>query len=192
MRATPEPEVSPENRLNRLIGDNVRVFREGNGLTQRELAEKLSQLGWRVDNTAVARIEAGTREMRAGQLALVAQALGRAPGELYEADRTSQASMELLRLMQKQAGMQASVVELLEAKDRLVAAMASIEDAWESQEYADRLIAASPAKIVGAIEDQFRQDRSSTGVRTFSGALRDSRTYSGNELRSELTRYLGE
>lgn len=73
-----------EDAIDRTIGENVRVRREALKKTQREFAQELTSLGWRVDNTAVARIESGRRSLRVGQLALLARALGVGVETLFE------------------------------------------------------------------------------------------------------------
>jgi len=68
------------------VGDNIRHVREHRGLTQRAVSERLAEMGWTIDPTAITRIESGQRELRVNQLALVARALGVTPGSLLISD----------------------------------------------------------------------------------------------------------
>lgn len=58
-----------------LMGEEIRQRRERLGLTQRELAERVSALGWPVDSTAITRVEKGQRAIRVAQLRTIAKAL---------------------------------------------------------------------------------------------------------------------
>jgi transcriptional regulator with XRE-family HTH domain len=61
------------------------------GLTQRELAEKLAELDWRIDPTALTRIEKGERSVRVSQLATLGKALGVSVHQLLDpTPRTSE------------------------------------------------------------------------------------------------------
>lgn len=61
--------------MNVTIGTLIRDAREAQGITQRHLAERLGDLGWQIDPTAVTRIEHDQRSIRVSELALVAEAL---------------------------------------------------------------------------------------------------------------------
>lgn len=84
--------VSPADEVDAAVATNVRQQREARGITQRQLAEKLTSLGWPVDNTAVARLEAGKRTVRAGQLVQLAIALDCTVNTLLESDVTAKAN----------------------------------------------------------------------------------------------------
>lgn len=71
-------ESSPDVAL----GENVRRARERLEMTQKDLADALSGLGWDIDATAVTRIEKGTRAVRVNQLYVLAQALETRPAAL--------------------------------------------------------------------------------------------------------------
>lgn len=61
--------------LTRQVGQSVREIRRGQMLTQRQLSDRLRELGWDIDNTAVVRIEGGHRALQLRQLGLLAAAL---------------------------------------------------------------------------------------------------------------------
>ncbi|HEX2515220.1 MAG TPA: helix-turn-helix transcriptional regulator, partial [Chloroflexota bacterium] len=68
------PELTPNTpggRAARSLGREVRAWREGRGLTQREFGERL---GWA--QSAVARLEAGAWAASTGTLVLLASRLG--------------------------------------------------------------------------------------------------------------------
>lgn len=50
--------------------------REATGLSQRELAKKLSEFGFNIQQSAIAKIENGTRPLRVSELVAIAHALG--------------------------------------------------------------------------------------------------------------------
>jgi transcriptional regulator with XRE-family HTH domain len=58
------------------FGKRVRAQREGGGFTQRELSERLAELGIKLDTSAITRIESGSREPRLKEAFAIALALG--------------------------------------------------------------------------------------------------------------------
>lgn len=74
------------NTVDRGVGYRVRTARESLRWTQRELAERLHELGWTIDPTGITRIEAGERALRVNQLYLVAKALQTQPTNLLQDD----------------------------------------------------------------------------------------------------------
>lgn len=65
-------------------GRAVREARERLGITQRQLADRLEEVaGWRVDPTAITRIEKGERELRVSQVQALAKALDATPSEFF-------------------------------------------------------------------------------------------------------------
>lgn len=62
--------------IDELVGERVRRLREGLGVTQLELAERLTGMGWSIGPTSVTKIEKGTRSLRVYEVEMVAKALG--------------------------------------------------------------------------------------------------------------------
>jgi transcriptional regulator with XRE-family HTH domain len=58
-----------------VVASNVKLWRRRRGLDQQGLADRLSELGWTVDRTAVTRIETNDRKVTVDDLALLAVAL---------------------------------------------------------------------------------------------------------------------
>jgi transcriptional regulator with XRE-family HTH domain len=67
-------EGDPES-VDGIFGFLVTSFRNGKGLTQRQFAEKLTELGMKVDASAVSRIEKGERSVRLPEAMIIAEAL---------------------------------------------------------------------------------------------------------------------
>lgn len=63
--------------------ERIRELRLARGMTQQDLADRLSQLGARVDRTAVAKVEKGTRELALAEAFQYAWALHVAPVHLF-------------------------------------------------------------------------------------------------------------
>ena len=63
--------------------DRLRVLRKERGFSQQALADKLGLLGTQIDRTAIAKIEAGTRELSLSEAFQFAQALDVAPVHLF-------------------------------------------------------------------------------------------------------------
>ena len=63
--------------------ERIRELRQARGMTQQDLATRLSQLGARVDRTTVAKVEKGTRELSLGEAFQYAWALHVAPVHLF-------------------------------------------------------------------------------------------------------------
>lgn len=65
-----------------IIGPRVRQLRQSQGLTQKNLAEKLQLLGYDLTDLTVLRIENGTRFVADYEVKALAQVLGVSCGEL--------------------------------------------------------------------------------------------------------------
>ncbi|MFV2143205.1 helix-turn-helix domain-containing protein [Isoptericola sp. G70] len=77
------------------VGRNVRQIREERGLTQKELAERLRSAGWKMDTTALTRIENGSRSLRVAQLDMMATALEASVYDLLEDERHRMQDMQM-------------------------------------------------------------------------------------------------
>lgn len=62
------------------FGRTVRERRQALNLTQRELAERLTELGWPTYQAQIAKVEAGTRPTSVDEVAMLAYALEERPG----------------------------------------------------------------------------------------------------------------
>jgi transcriptional regulator with XRE-family HTH domain len=58
------------------VAANIRLLREQSGMSQADLAEKMSALGWRFHPQTLHRIEAGQRKVTAGEADALARVLG--------------------------------------------------------------------------------------------------------------------
>jgi transcriptional regulator with XRE-family HTH domain len=63
----------------------VREVREAQGLSQQQVSERLAGIGVKIDRTAVARVENGTRRVTVDEVFQFAQALNASPLELLTA-----------------------------------------------------------------------------------------------------------
>lgn len=67
----PTPEQTPQGT----VGRQMRFLRGRDGLSQTALAERLTELGMKVDGSAVTRMERGTRAITVNELVTIAKAL---------------------------------------------------------------------------------------------------------------------
>lgn len=72
-RPSPPRDVS---QVRQVLGENIRRARKDAGLTQQALAEDLAKQGVQVHQTAIAKIESGTRPVTAVELVALARSLG--------------------------------------------------------------------------------------------------------------------
>ena len=72
--------------LAELFAARVREFREQAGMTQRQVAERMSDLGYRIHQTTMAKIEAGTRPVVVGEAVALARIFGVSVGDLADAN----------------------------------------------------------------------------------------------------------
>lgn len=72
-----------------IFGLSVSTFRTASDMSQRDFAEKLTELGMKVDASAVSRIEKGSRSVRLPEAMLIADALGISFESLTRFARTS-------------------------------------------------------------------------------------------------------
>ena len=78
----------PEKTLRQIMAGQIRALRKRRGMTQQDLADRLSHYGARIDRTAVAKVEAGatggkdSRELGLAEMFAFALALDVAPVHL--------------------------------------------------------------------------------------------------------------
>lgn len=73
---------SPDGR-NNICGAKVALLRKAEGISQRELADRLQRLGLDVDKNAVQRIESGQRFVTDIELGYLAKAFGISPADFF-------------------------------------------------------------------------------------------------------------
>ena len=73
---------SPDGR-NNICGAKVALLRKSEGISQRELADRLQRLGLDVDKNAVQRIESGQRFVTDIELEYLAKAFGISPADFF-------------------------------------------------------------------------------------------------------------
>ena len=73
---------SPDGR-NNICGITVALLRKAEGVSQRELADRLQRLGLDVDKNAVQRIESGQRFVTDIELGYLAKAFGISPADFF-------------------------------------------------------------------------------------------------------------
>lgn len=73
---------SPDGR-NNICGAKVALLRKAEGISQRELADRLQRLGLDVDKNAVQRIESGQRFVTDIELEYLAKAFGISPADFF-------------------------------------------------------------------------------------------------------------
>ena len=73
---------SPDGR-NNICGAKVALLRKAEGISQRELADRLQCLGLDVDKNAVQRLESGQRFVTDIELEYLAKAFGISPADFF-------------------------------------------------------------------------------------------------------------
>lgn len=73
---------TPDGR-NNICGAKVALLRKAEGISQRELADRLQRLGLDVDKNAVQRIESGQRFVTDIELGYLAKAFGISPADFF-------------------------------------------------------------------------------------------------------------
>ena len=73
---------SPDGRKN-ICGIKVALLRKAEGVSQRELADRLQRLGLDVDKNAVQRIESGQRFVTDIELGYLAKTFGISPADFF-------------------------------------------------------------------------------------------------------------
>ncbi len=68
---------------NNICGIKVALLRKAEGVSQRELADRLQRLGLDVDKNAVQRIESGQRFVTDIELGYLAKAFGISPADFF-------------------------------------------------------------------------------------------------------------
>ena len=68
---------------NNICGIKVALLRKAEGISQRELADRLQRLGLDVDKNAVQRIESGQRFVTDIELGYLAKAFGISPADFF-------------------------------------------------------------------------------------------------------------
>ena len=74
---------TPDGR-NNICGAKVALLRKAEGISQRELADRLQRLGLDVDKNAVQRIESGQRFVTDIELGYLAKAFGISPADFFQ------------------------------------------------------------------------------------------------------------
>ncbi|MGM9591283.1 MAG: helix-turn-helix domain-containing protein [Oscillospiraceae bacterium] len=74
---------TPDGR-NNICGAKVALLRKAEGISQRELADRLQRLGLDVDKNAVQRIESGQRFVTDIELEYLAKAFGISPADFFK------------------------------------------------------------------------------------------------------------
>lgn len=178
--------------VDRAIAENVRLYREAAGVTQRELAARLTSLGWSIDNTAIARIEAGKRALRAGQLVQIARVLDRPVSDFVENDMVAAANLGVSALTRSLVQLEHETLSVLGTRNYLRQRINHFPglDGWGARPLADRLLDLDLSRLVAQVVREWEESGGSAGLRTESGALRDPRTFSGSEINGRVQRYI--
>lgn len=72
--------------MKNIVGKNIKVIRESQGITQEQLAIKLEMAGWRVDRFLVSRIERCERHVLDLEIQLIAKVLNVPISKLFESN----------------------------------------------------------------------------------------------------------
>ena len=89
-------ELSEDSKFNRRFGDLVRRHRESNNWSQRRLAQRLEEVGVKLDPSAVTRIERGSRETKLREAVAIAEVLAVDLRELTRVEREPRAELDSL------------------------------------------------------------------------------------------------
>lgn len=145
--ATAEDRRKMNEDWERLFAANVKRIRQARGLSQQDIADLLTEQGFPVHQTAVAKLETGQRPLRVAEAAAIAAALDIPPLSVFYGPTEDDQLEELQR-------------ELMRAQKALDAAESKLGDAGfsytsryrEVREAAAKLIAAKGASHQPAVE----------------------------------------
>lgn len=70
-------------KIEKAIGNNIRLFREKAGITQEQLAAKLQLNGCDITRSAVAKIEVGQRHLYPDEIILIKQILNTSYDDIF-------------------------------------------------------------------------------------------------------------
>lgn len=99
-------------RAEESFGHRVRALRAAAGMTQAELADKVSHAGMNMTQGMIAKLERGARPTSVGELAVLGQVFGVPPAQLLEADKLSPDIAKLTELRLRLTAAETSVMEL--------------------------------------------------------------------------------
>ena len=94
------------------FGRRIRALRAAAGMTQAELAEKVSHAGMSMKQGMIAKLERGARPTSVGELAVLGQVFGVTPSELLQGDELSPDVARITELRLRVASAEAAVIEL--------------------------------------------------------------------------------
>ncbi|MEQ4520447.1 helix-turn-helix transcriptional regulator [Pseudarthrobacter sp. B907] len=94
------------------FGQRVRSLRAAAGMTQAELADKVSHAGMNMTQGMIAKLERGARPTSVGELAVLGQVFGVSSAQLLEAGQMSPESARLAELRLRLTAAEAGVIEL--------------------------------------------------------------------------------
>lgn len=104
--------VDLSRRTELAFGMRVRMLRTAAGMTQAELADRVTGAGMSMTQGMVAKLERGARPTSVGELAVVGQVFGVTPAQLLEGDKLSPDVARITELRLRLAAAEAAVVEL--------------------------------------------------------------------------------
>lgn len=110
-------------RAEEAFGRRVRALRAAAGVTQAELADKVSHAGMSMTQGMIAKLERGARPTSVGELAVLGQVFGVAPAELLEDDKLPPDVARLAELRLRAVAAEAEVVELATRCEQAEAAL---------------------------------------------------------------------
>lgn len=122
MQQIEEETVPPVKTAEVEFGEAVRYYRGEAGLSQRRLAELLTEKGFSIDPSAITRIEKGARAVRIGEAVAIAGVLGLSISDLIDAaedevEALSRLRIEANREMHRARGAVATMVEMFQEVD---------------------------------------------------------------------------
>lgn len=153
--------LEPVDAFEAAFGTRVRERREGQGLSQRALAEALADRGLHLDSSAITRIEKGQRAVRLGEAPVIADALDIQLADLIEGPIPPAQRVALRRM---------------NADRFIVLARWRAIQALEELAGAEEIVSESPEALHEAIQQERRRPKgapSAPAAESYLAAVRD-------------------
>ncbi|OBK07266.1 helix-turn-helix domain-containing protein [Mycolicibacterium conceptionense] len=164
--ATAEDRRKTNEEWERLFAANVKRIRQARGLSQQDIADLLTEQGFPVHQTAVAKLETGQRPLRVAEAAAIAAALDIPPLSVFYGPAEDDQLEELQR-------------ELMRAQKALDAAESKLGDAGFGYTRRYREVREAAAKVIAARSEARIEAEESGWAEATTISKQPSRTEAG-------------
>lgn len=162
MSTSDEPEFG--ETFDELVGRNVRAYREARGWTQRQLADRLRELGWPLDDTAITRVEKGQRSLRVAQARQIAAALEKPISVLFTSDTYARLNSTGLEYVTRLNDLGRAMARFLEQEDELRRVLDHVRNDPSPEvaylvDVLDRIMSSNPDAQLNAVREDHAADQ---------------------------------